>query len=56
MNSHDGAVLLYDGPEDWGEVEIARQHSHNRLVRGVAEALPRHKGEVCRGAESWRVL
>lgn len=56
MNSHDGAVLLYDGPEDWGEVEIARQHSHNRLVRGVAEALPRHKGEICRGAESWRVL
>lgn len=52
MDSYDGAVLLYDGPEHWGEVELGGQHSHHRLVGRLAEALPRHKGETCRRAES----
>lgn len=54
MNSYDGAVLLNDGPEHWGEVEFSGEHSHNRLGRRVAEALPRHKGEICGRAESRR--
>lgn len=56
VDSHHGAVLLYDGPEHGREVEFGGQQSHDGLVRRVAEALPGHKAEICRGAKSQHAL
>lgn len=41
VKPHGGALMLYDGPEQWREGELSRQHPYHRLVGGVAVAVTR---------------
>lgn len=52
MNPHGWVMLLYDGPEHWGEGEFSGQHSYDRLVRWVAVALPCHERKMWRRVKS----
>lgn len=48
MKPHGRVLMLYDGPEEWGEGELSRQHPYQRLTGGVAVAFTRYEGETRR--------